>query len=319
MSAPASMRAAGTGAVAAQRLRRYVAVLVLAIVAAIVLFVGASLVLVRSAFYVRVSTYPYDAIATSRFALDGAYHDVLVIGDSSALRGVVPADVTRETGLATYNAALYAFSGLVSDDLLLRHYLAHNAVPRLVVLYVTPAAPAYDRMQGTYERSFVLFRYGSPHQIAADIAETPGVAFWPEAMLRRYLLPRRHARPGVSSAVTLKEIARNGGYVGTDEKPLGDDCRLDSRADISNKDVLAAFRRKWAARLPDFALYIAPMAACDSAYAYYAAQYRGLADNTIARLPNQDFVDYTHASAAGAHATSRLFADFIEKRRQNWK
>lgn len=296
--------------------RRYVIVLLIATIGAIPLWVGASVLLTRASFFVRSSTYVYDVIADQRFALRGAHDDVLVIGDSSALRGVIPADVSQRTGLAVYNAALFAFSGMASYDLLLEHYLANNAAPKLVVLYVTATQPTQEQNLGTYERTLVEFRYGSLAGIAALIADNPGVVFWPEAMLRKTL--RRRDWRGRFYDATAVALERHGGYLGTDEAPLSDDCHLDSRADISTGH-LVAFRRKWAARLNDVAIYIAPMAACDRAYPYYVAQYRGVADNTIARVPPHWLVDYTHASAEGAHETSRLLADFIERRRQNWK
>ena len=67
------------------------------------------------------------------------------------------------------------------------------------------------------------------------------------------------------------------------------------------------------------AIYVAPMPTCDTAYAYYVGQYRGVADNDLTQLPTDDFVDYAHATSVGALDTSHLFAEFVSRRRQNWK
>jgi hypothetical protein len=312
----AERKGAGRRAAAPRAFRRYVIALLVATIGAIPLWIVASVLLTRTSLFVRSSTYVYDVIADQRFALRGARHDVLVIGDSSALRGVIPADISRRTGLDVYNASLFAFSGIASYDLLLEHYLVNNAAPKLVVLYVTATQPPREQNPGTYERTLVEFRYGSLADIAALVADNPGVVFWPAAMLRKTF--RWRDWHGRFYDATAAELARNDGFLGGDEAPLRDDCNLDSRTEIATEH-LVAFRRKWAARLNDFAIYIAPMAACDRAYSYYAAQYRAVADNAIAQLPSHWLVDYTHASAAGAHETSRLLADFIERRRQNWK
>ena len=302
---------------AASAFRRYVIILVVAAIGAIALWVGGSVMVTRTRFYVHTSPYAFDVIADQRFALSGAHHELLVVGDSSALIGVIPEDVTRQTGLDTYDLALYASAGIGSYDRVLENYMAHNAAPEIVVLYVTAMEPAFERQDGAYERTLILFRYGSLSDIATAIARDPGVTIWPAAMLRKTW--RKRDWHGQYYDTLLAELTRNRGHMAMPKASLSDACAFDSRADISSKDALVAFRRKWAARIAHVAFYIAPMAACDRAYSYYVAEYRGIADNEIAQLPGHLMVDNAHPTPEGAHEASRLLAEFVGRWRQNWK
>jgi len=275
---------------------------------------GAPLIM-RTALYTNSTHQFYDVLVEQRFGVAGAHYAAIIVGDSSALEGVDTEIVKRKTGLETANLALFGFSGLDSYDRLIATYLAHNSVPSHLVIYVSAKEPFFDGIAGTYERTLVTFRYGSLGEIASLIWRNPGVVLWPAKLLGLSLWHGTIDLRGAYRDEVLNQLRIDHGRFVNPAPPLGDDCRLNTEADISTKDRLSRLRQKYAGIIADVAIYVAPMPECDSAYDYYLRQYRGIADNTIQRLPNRDFVDYTHPTPDGAKETSRLLAEFLAARR----
>ena len=78
-------------------------------------------------------------------ALEGETNDVLYLGDSTTLDGVNPVEIESATGARGYNLASGGQS-LLDAEMLLRHYLEHNAKPRMVMLglFVNRSDPARE-------------------------------------------------------------------------------------------------------------------------------------------------------------------------------
>ncbi len=64
--------------------------------------------------------------------------DVLIFGDSTAMTGINPEVVERNTGFKTCNIAVTNAVLAVTDNHTLNHYLAHNAKPKVLLVQFSP-------------------------------------------------------------------------------------------------------------------------------------------------------------------------------------
>jgi hypothetical protein len=117
-----------------EQLRRYVFWL-LAFTATIWLL---PFIFVRLPGFLRWSGSNYGSMLEYSFASSNANADVVIFGDSSALFGIDPLQMSAKLGLKTINLPNTMSSLPVTDDMALRQYLAHSAPPRLIVFYFAP-------------------------------------------------------------------------------------------------------------------------------------------------------------------------------------
>ena len=64
--------------------------------------------------------------------------DVLIFGDSTAMTGIDPAVVERNTGFKTCNISVTNAVLAVTHNLTLNHYMAQNAKPRVLLIQLSP-------------------------------------------------------------------------------------------------------------------------------------------------------------------------------------
>jgi hypothetical protein len=264
----------------------------------------------RSDWMVRHPTYLYDLVDAQRFGLAGNAYDIVVVGDSSGLQGVIPAVVeTRLGGLSVVNMGLFGFSGPTSYRLLLENYLAHNSKPTLVVLHISATNPAYAARAASYERSYTVLRHSrlpdALRYFAVNAEGVPPLLVHFPSVIWRVL---RHHELSQEMHVALD---RDRGYSENTDPPLDELCRLDDRDDISNIGYFHELRSELAARNIPMLIYVAPMPECEAAYPYFVTAYRGVSDNVPVQMPNRYFVDYTHLRRDGAEIHSREFGDFL--------
>ncbi len=107
--------------------------------------------------------------------------DVLFVGDSSCLMGVMPEVITQATGLNTWNLATVGSLSTQGQADILELYLKKHPTPRpkLVVCYLAPPTLARDRdeteRQGVYN-GFREWLYGADAGLVAQLplAQLPG-------------------------------------------------------------------------------------------------------------------------------------------------
>ncbi len=88
-------------------------------------------------------------------ALRGERHDVVYLGDSTTLEGVNPAIVDEQLDVSSYNLATGGQSP-IEAEIVLRHYLAHNDRPRLVMLGVYINQPGSEDVTGAINPNVYL-------------------------------------------------------------------------------------------------------------------------------------------------------------------
>jgi hypothetical protein len=92
--------------------------------------------------------------------------DVLIYGDSTAMTGIDPAVVERNTGFKTCNISVTNAVLAVTHNLTLNHYLARNGKPRVLLIQLSPDGfqPESNQWSQTIypEGLLELLRHGSP-------------------------------------------------------------------------------------------------------------------------------------------------------------
>jgi hypothetical protein len=123
--------------------------------------------------FLRWSGSNYGPMLEYSFA-SRANADVVIFGDSSALFGIDPLQMSAQLGLKTINLPNTMSSLPVTDDMALRQYLSHNASPRLIVFYFSPWDLNFANVQNPdrlFDGEEMLLRHGSKRQIV-DYSET---------------------------------------------------------------------------------------------------------------------------------------------------
>lgn len=96
-------------------------------------------------------------------ALSSEKYDVLFLGDSTALEGVVPLVFQQLTGRNGYNLATYGLISSVADVYLVDAYLRHHPAPQAIFVVRTLGAldvPREDAAQEHFDSpALALFRY----------------------------------------------------------------------------------------------------------------------------------------------------------------
>ena len=152
-----------------QRLRRYVFWL-LAFTATIWLL---PFIFVRLPGFLRWSGSNYGSMLEYSFASSNANADVVIFGDSSALFGIDPLQMSAKLGLKTINLPNTMSSLPVTGDMALRQYLAHSAPPRLIVLYFTAWNSNFSNIDDPdklFDGEEMLLRHGTLQQIVSYTA-----------------------------------------------------------------------------------------------------------------------------------------------------
>ena len=152
-----------------ERLRRYVYWL-LAFTAIIWLL---PFIFVRLPGFLRWSGSNYGAMLEYAFVSSNANADVVIFGDSSALFGIDPLQMSAKLGLKTINLPNTMSSLPVTDDMTLRQYLAHSAPPRLIVFYFAAWNLNFshiDNPDQLFDGEEMLLRHGTLQQIASYTA-----------------------------------------------------------------------------------------------------------------------------------------------------
>lgn len=274
--------------------------------------------LVRTPAYERFGPSHWGPILDFAYNTQGEDADVVIFGDSSAFLGIDPRLVDRQLGIKTVVLPSTVGSLPVTGDSSLAFYLAHNAKPRLIVLYFTAWDLDYRASREThlYEGEEMLLRHGSARQIADFTLKHPlEVLAFP---LRDY----SSLGPGVLKPILHGEdrtlptrLSRGHADDHENYPPDAAGCSIPGNdVDEQSTATARALVAKYRSLGYTVAVYLAPMPGCTGSAAFADQTYGGLALAPPAILPPGDFLDdglYAHAEPAAVPAVSRRFADTI--------
>jgi hypothetical protein len=255
------------------------------------------------------------------FAMRDRDCDVLIFGDSTAITGIDPAVVERNTGFKTCNIAVTNAVLSVTHNLTLDQFLAKNGRPRVLLIQLSPdgfqpESTAWNRTvypEGLLE----LLRHGDPVEARRVLLRHPQQAvafagyaagFTAYSALKDiwFHLTNRRADEG---EVTI----RNGFF--TPPSPPSTSC--EPGAIFSNpeaggsfpKALVEEYQNRYGPRSGVVLVNVAPIPSCDRNLAAFATQLNGVTSNTLLSLPVGLFNDPRHYTAIGSVVVSRLVAD----------
>ena len=299
-----------------ERARRYCILLFLLPLLAI----PAAIALGGSDYFLRHGASVWVQSNDAVFGMHDRRCDVLIYGDSTAMTGINPDVVERNTGLRTCNIAVTNSVLAVTGNLTLDRYLDHNPAPRVLLVQLSPDGfepESYSWNKTVYAEGLVeLLRHGSAAESRRVLLSHPresiafggyAAGFAAYSLLKDAVFHTLHLRPEEDS-VTI----RNGFF--TPPAPPSTSC--EPGAVFSNPAaggafpqlVVSDYEREYGERSAAVLVNVAPIPSCDQNLAAFSSELNGVTSNPVTPLPVQLFNDPRHYTAVGSAVVSRLVA-----------
>jgi hypothetical protein len=299
-----------------QAARRYCFLLLLLTVLAIPSFIR----LGYSDFFMRHGASVWVQSNEAIFAMHDRDCDVLIYGDSTAMTGIDPEVVQRNTGLKTCNISVTNSVLTVTHNLTLDTYLANNPRPRVLLIQLSPdgfqpESNSWD--QTVYPEGLLeLLRHGTPTQARHLMYTHPreAIAFAGYAAgFTIYGLAKEAWYHATNLRSEEDSVAVHNGFF-TPHAPPSTSC--DPGATFSNpkagglfpRTVVNEFLTDYASRSDVVLVNVAPIPACDQNLAAFTSELNGITSNSVMPLPVTLFNDPRHYTAGGSAVVSRLVA-----------
>ncbi len=250
--------------------------------------------------------------------------DIVILGDSSALTGIDPRLLSSQLGLTAVNLPNTLPSLRVVGDMTLKHYLATNQPPRLIVFYLSSWDLNYSHEDaGTflYDGEKMLAIHGGPHQIAAFAGRYPAmfirfpIYFYAAdiTVILRNLIHRRHTADPAADADYISPAVY--------PYPLQPDCKMqDVEKKVAAEDNTALeLLSHYRTAQTNVLLYLSPLPACARVAEVANRTFQGLSPDKPAILPAPFFSNdttYDHPLPPYVPQTTSLLATAIRQKLQ---
>jgi hypothetical protein len=246
--------------------------------------------------------------------------DVLIFGDSTAMTGINPEVVERNSGFRTCNIAVTNAVLAVTHNLTLNHYLANNAKPHVLLVQLSP--DAFQPESSTWNRTIYaeglleMLRHGNPAESRRMLLTHPqqAIAFAGYAAgysayyaFKDIWFHATHLRPE-EDTVTV----HNGFF--TPPSPARTSCDASaetvsgSSAGDFPRSLVNDYRSAYSDRTSVVLVNVAPIPSCDRNLAIFSSELEGVTSNSLLPLPIGLFNDARHYTATGSAVVSRLVA-----------
>jgi hypothetical protein len=223
--------------------------------------------------------------------LRNASCDVLIDGDSSALTGVVPEIITRETGLSACNIAEFGGMEQVNGRLILDEYLQHNARPKfLVFVYVPENLFPQEEWTSVSHFEAILYRmrnHPDSTLIRGLVAHPKELfSFWTLGMR---LVGQAFFTPALPEAIRRARDASHG-WLAVPGSVLSS-CVTEALVRSPSADYINALRTQYSVEQTTVLVDVTPQPVCDQNYDFYASKLPGLIDNEQQKFPVELYND----------------------------
>ena len=245
--------------------------------------------------------------------------DVLVFGDSTAMTGIDPLLVDRDTGLHTCNIAVTNAVLAVTGNMTLDTYLAQNGRPKLLVVQLSP--DDFQRRNRVWDHTVYAeglleqLRHGTTEQSREVLLHHPheAIAFAGYAAgytayygVKDLWFRATHLRPEED------EIQVRNGFF-TPPAPARTNCEHNETqpADANNSfaaSLTGQYQKAYGNRGAVVLVDVAPIPSCDANLAIYSRELNGVTNNRLQGLPVGFFNDSRHYTATGSRIVSALVA-----------
>jgi hypothetical protein len=285
-----------------------------------VLAIPAFIRLGYSDFFMRHGASVWVQSNDAVFAMRDRDCDVLVFGDSTAMTGIDPDVVQRDTGLKTCNISVTNSVLAVTHNLTLDSYLANNPGPRVLLVQLSPDGfqPESNGWEQTVypEGMLELLRHGSSSKSRHELFTHPreAIAFAGYAAgFTVYGLAKEVWFEATDRRAEENSVTVHNGFF-TPPSPASTSCDLG--ATFSNPKaggsfpsrVVHQFQANYASRSTVVLVNVAPIPACDQNLADFTSELNGVTSNSVMPLPVGLFNDSRHYTAVGSAVVSRLVA-----------
>lgn len=258
------------------------------------------------------------------FGMEGRKCDVLIFGDSTAMTGINPDVVERNTGFRTCNISVTNAVLAVTGNLTLNHYLQHNPQPRVLLVQLSPdsfQSENHGWRRTIYAEGLLeLLRHGNREDARRILLHHPqeAIAFAGYAAgfsafygIKDVWFHLTHLRPE-EDLITV----HNGFF--TPPAPPRTSCDpATSIADSSRGDypriLVDEYRSQYASRSGLVLVNVAPIPSCDQNLAAYSSQLDGVTSNNLLPLPIGLFNDGRHYTAVGSNVVSSLVSEELNE------
>ncbi|HEY4381105.1 MAG TPA: hypothetical protein VGN01_12220 [Acidobacteriaceae bacterium] len=246
--------------------------------------------------------------------------DVLIFGDSTAMTGIDPDVVERNTGFKTCNIAVTNSVLAVTHNLTLNRYLDNNAKPRVLLVQLSPDGfqpESTGWRQTVYPEGMLeLLRHGNRAESRRVLLTHPQEAI---------------AFAGYAAGFSLYSVGKDIWFHVTNMRPEEDTVTIhngfftppspastscEPGATFSNpqagsgypRTVVGEYESGYANRSGIVLVNVAPIPSCDKNLAAFSSELNGVTSNSLLPLPVTLFNDPRHYTAVGSAVVSRLVA-----------
>ena len=245
--------------------------------------------------------------------------DVLVYGDSTAMTGINPEVVNRQTGFKTCNISVTNAVLAVTGNLTLDHYLEQNAHPKVLIVQLSPDDFQQENRvwkQTIYAEGLLeLLRHGSPEEGRRVLLTHPheAVAFagYAAGFTAYYAIKDVwfHTTRLRSEEDRIK--VHNGFF--TPPSPARTYCEPGAKFTNHSsgnfpRTLADDYRNSYADRSSVVLVDVAPIPSCDDNLKAYSSELQGVTSNSLQSLPIELFNDGRHYTAFGSQIVSTLVA-----------
>lgn len=249
--------------------------------------------------------------------------DVLIYGDSTAMTGIDPALVERNTGFKTCNIAVTNAVLAVTGTLTLDQYLAHNGKPRVLLIQLSPDGfqPESTSWSNSIypEGMLELLRHGPPaagrrlllkHPQEAIAFAGYAAGFTLYSAVKGFWFHVTNIRADEDS-VTI----HNGFF--TPPSPARKSCEPGTALPGARtsgdyaRQLVEHYRQAYADPSRVVLVNVAPIPSCDQNLAAFSTELNGITSNLLLPLPVGLFNDTRHYTADGSALVSQLVSEEV--------
>jgi len=270
----------------------------------------------RTAFYDRVNPSFYARPLNYAFDTAGQNADVVIFGDSTALLGVDPSQMSSALGVKVLNLVNTQPTLVVNDDMTLRHYLKENRPPKLLVFYFAPWDFDYGHndfnSRPTYEGEELLLRRGTGEEMRAFARRHPQeVILFPLKFYETEWQLMLHRRPRANQEAQL--IATRGHVDNIESTMLRAPCWF-PRFLIDNVRFSWVHDLGERYRSPETQVlfYVAPVPACENVSQVLERPYDQLPARPPKPLPPEFFISDVRFIHPRPPAVSQITRDLVD-------
>jgi len=287
------------------------------VIVPLVIFAAALIVIPTDWFADRSNNLFMDTLGYGA-ALHNADCKIAVYGDSTAVVGVDPLLIRKQTGLSTCNIAEVAGVLIVNGTMPLDQFLAQNPRPQFIVFLFAPESlnPESQRHNPeitTFEG--VTYRMRQPHRLAgffSILRRHPEDAFgWVDHGVRMAIGELSiKPYPPDTKYTRFRTLGQT-----TFRNPPLTSCNYPHHNPLPDLAWIEKLRSKYSAQGTTVILDATPVPACDPDRDFFVQHFKGVIDNSFEPLPLEDYyAGGRHVYPAGAELISQEISAQILQR-----